>query len=192
MVNVAGLTGYVAAPAETRARPSGSQIPSIHQPLIRQLGARHEADFQSLLLRIDKPSCSLRFNGTIGDECLVRHSRCAFSNAAWIAGAFVDEGLRGAVEVYDIGDSRAVEAAFVVEQEWRRRGLGSALLKAAIQWAAKTDRIMLRMVFSRCNWPMRKLASNAQARLDLGFDEITADVAIGPAPHSALTPWVQT
>jgi hypothetical protein len=39
---------------------------------------------------------------------------------------------------------------------------------------------------------MRKLASNAQARLDLGFDEITADVAIGPAPHSALNPWVQT
>ena len=169
MVSMSDPGGCVASPAEVRVQPSWSQLSLTHQPLITQLGARHEASFRDLLLKLDKPSRSIRFNGTVSDDCLVRHSRCAFSDAAWIAGALVDEGLRGAVEVCDIGGSRAVEAAFVVEQEWRRRGLGSALLKAAIQWAAKTDRVMLRMVFSRCNWPMRKLASNAQARLDLGL-----------------------
>jgi|ERR1700686_1861605 GNAT superfamily N-acetyltransferase len=154
-------------------------IGSIGQPHITQLAARHEADFRDMLLNLDQPSRSIRFDGVVSDDCLVRHSRCAFSSAAWIAGAFVDETLRGVVEVYDIGDSRTVEAAFLVERTWRRRGLGSALLRAALQWAAETDRIMLRMVFSRHNWPMRKLASNAEARLDLGFGEITADVAIG-------------
>lgn len=134
-----------------------------------------------MLLHLDKASRAIRSDGTVSDDCLVRHSRCASSSAAWIGGAFIDEGLRGVVEVYDIGQSRTVEAALLVEQAWRRRVFGSALLKAAIQWAAKTDRIMLRMVFSRHNWPMRKLASNAQARLDLGFDEITADIAIGAA-----------
>jgi GNAT superfamily N-acetyltransferase len=180
MVTMSGLSGYVASPAEIQAQVPCNQISPIYRPLIKQLRARHEADFRELLLNLDKPSRSIRFDGTVSDECLVRHCCCAFSSAAWIAGTFVDDGLRGVVEVYDVGDSRTVEAAFVVEQGWRRRGLGSALLNAAIQWARETDRIMLRMVFSRHNWPMRKLASNAQAQLDLRFGEITADVAIGP------------
>jgi GNAT superfamily N-acetyltransferase len=180
MVNMSDLSGYVASPAEIQAQVPWSQLSPIRRPLIKRLRPRHEADFRDLLLNLDKPSRSIRFDGTVSDECLVRHCCCAFSGAAWIAGTFVDDGLRGVVEVYDIGDSRTVEAAFVVEQGWRRRGLGSALLKAAIQWAIETDRIMLRMVFSRHNWPMRKLVSNAQARLDLRFDEITADIAVGP------------
>jgi len=47
-------------------------------------------------------------------------------------------------------------------------------------WATECDRTMLRMLFSRCNWPMRNLASNAQARLDLVSDEVLADIAIAP------------
>jgi GNAT superfamily N-acetyltransferase len=149
MVSMSDLGGYAASPAEIRAPAPWSQISPIHHPLIKQLGAQHEANFRDLLLNLDEPSRSIRFNGAVNDDCLARHSRCAFSTAVWIAGAFVDEGLHGVVEVYDLGDSRTVEAAFVVEQRWRRRGLGSALLKAAIQWAAETDRIMMRMVFSR-------------------------------------------
>lgn len=38
----------------------------------------------------------------------------------------------------------------------------------------------MRMMFSRSNWPMRKLASKAHARFDMDFDEILADVAIIP------------
>jgi GNAT superfamily N-acetyltransferase len=167
--------------ASTQGQMPEIGIRSIGQLYVTQLAARHEADFRDMLLNLDKPSRAIRFDGTVTDDGMVRHSRCAFSSAAWIAGVFVDEGLRGVVEVYDIGHSRTVEAAFVVEQTWRRRGLGSALLKAAIQWAAETDRIMLRMVFSRRNWAMRKLASNAQARLDLRFGEVMADIAIDPS-----------
>lgn len=191
MVSMSDLGGCVASPAEVRVQASWSQLSLTHQPLVTQLGARHEANFRDLLLNLDEPSRSIRFHGAVNDDCLARHSHCAFSNAVWIAGAFVDQDLRGAVEVYDLGDSRTVEVAFVVEQRWRRRGLGSALLKAAIQWATETDRVTLRMVFSRCNWPMRKLAGNAGARLDLAFDEITADVAIGP-PHTSDDPAPRT
>ncbi len=38
------------------------------------------------------------------------------------------------------------------------------------------------MIFSRNNWPMRKLASRADARFDLVLDEIVADVAVGRSP----------
>jgi GNAT superfamily N-acetyltransferase len=78
-----------------------------------------------------------------------------------------------------------VEVAFLVEQLWRRRGLGATLLQAAIRWAAKSDQIVLRRVFSATNWPMRKLANNARARVDLAFDEILADIAITPSARGA-------
>jgi hypothetical protein len=44
--------------------------------------------------------------------------------------------------------------------------LGWALLQAAIQKAAVCEANMIRMVFSRHNWPMRKLAAKASGKLD--------------------------
>jgi hypothetical protein len=34
------------------------------------------------------------------------------------------------------------------------------------------------MIFSTDNWPMRKLARKAHARLDLAFDQVVADIPI--------------
>jgi GNAT superfamily N-acetyltransferase len=81
----------------------------------------------------------------------------------------------------------------VVAQDWRRRGLGLALLQAAIAAAAHADAGTLRMIFSRHNWPMRKLADKASGRLDLVLDEITVDVALAKSccscwPRSARLP----
>jgi GNAT superfamily N-acetyltransferase len=165
-------------------------------PSIIRLGPQHETDLARLLLTLDEASRVSRFACAAGDAALIDHSRRALTTSTWIAGLFADDHLRGVVEVYDIGRAalaseasgqrgnsivRApgmVEAAFLVEHDWRRRGFGTALLKAAMQWAGEAERIMLRMLFSRCNWPMRKLASKVDARLDLAFDEIAADVAI--------------
>jgi GNAT superfamily N-acetyltransferase len=99
----------------------------------------------------------------------------------WLAGIVIHQRLSGVVELYDVNPQGAVEAAFLVDQAWRRRGLGTALLKAAVQWATERDRVLLRMMFSGNNWPMRGLAANAGARLDLAFDEVVADLPIAPA-----------
>jgi len=155
---------------------------------IKRLGPQHETDLLALLLDLDQPCRVSRFSYAASDHFLIQHSRCALSSAAWIAGAFVDDTLRGVVEAYDVDASGAVEAAFLVERDWRRRGLGTALMHAAMQWARENDRRTLCMMFSRCNWPMRKLASNTQARLDLSLDEISAHVAIASRdlePHMA-------
>jgi GNAT superfamily N-acetyltransferase len=154
---------------------------AVCRPHIMPLGPRHQADFQDLLLDLDKKARFSRFAGTVSDTWLVRYPHHAISTAAWIAGAFVDDRLRGVVEVYESDRSEPAEAAFVVAEGWRGRGLGSALLRAAMQWPHQPDRTTLRMIFSRSNWPMRKFASKAQARFDLVLDEIVADIAIGPA-----------
>jgi GNAT superfamily N-acetyltransferase len=152
--------------------------PSRHRARIKRLGPQHETDLLALFLDLDRPCRVSRFAYAASDHFLIQHSQRALSSATWIAGAFVDETLRGVVEAYDVDAAGAVEAAFLVERDWRRRGLGSALLQAAIDWAHANDRHTLHMMFSRSNWPMRKLASNAQARLDLSLDEISAHVAI--------------
>jgi GNAT superfamily N-acetyltransferase len=152
--------------------------PSRYRTRIKRLGPQHETDLLALFLDLDQPCRVSRFAYAASDQFLIQHSRHALTSAAWIAGAFVDETLRGVVEAYDAA-AGAVETAFLVERDWRRRGLGSALMQAAIQWALENDRHTLRLMFSRGNWPMRKLATNAQARIDLSLDEICADVAVG-------------
>ena len=86
---------------------------------ITRLGPRHEADLMGLLLDLDLPSRCSRFACAASDASLIQHSQQALATAAWIAGAFADERLRGVVEVYDVGPPGMVEAAFLIEQAWR-------------------------------------------------------------------------
>jgi GNAT superfamily N-acetyltransferase len=147
---------------------------------ITRLDPEHEADLAELLIGLDAPSRQCRFNSAVNGACLSRHARHALSASAFIAGAFVEGRLSGAVEVYDARPPELAEVAFVVAQNWRRRGIASALLWNATQWAFETGRGGLRMVFSRSNWAMRKLAEKADARLDLIEDGMSAEVLARP------------
>jgi GNAT superfamily N-acetyltransferase len=162
-------------------------ISSIRSYQAVELGSRHQGDLARLLLNLDVASRVSRFNCAVCDAHLVRHSRQALIGTSWLAGIFIDDDLRAIVEAYDLNLSGSVELAFLVDQSWRRRRLGAALLEAAVQWAAGSDRVLLRMVFSTNNWPMRQLASSAHARLDTDLDQVVADIAIAPClrerPH---------
>jgi hypothetical protein len=92
-------------------------------PRIARLDARHKAELAHLLLALDTPCRVSRFQYAASDDSLIEHGRRALSNAAWLAGAFVDGGLRGIAEVYDIGATGDVEAAFVVDRDWRRHSV---------------------------------------------------------------------
>src|SRR6516162_4167631 len=99
------------------------------------------------------------------------------NGAAYMAGAFDADRLIGVVEVFAARDGVA-EVAFAIDADWRRLGLGSALLEAATRWAQQAGVATLRMVISRNNWPMRQLAHKVGARLDFDLDEIFADIAV--------------
>jgi GNAT superfamily N-acetyltransferase len=147
-----------------------------------ELGPQHQGDVTRLLLDLDPASRVGRFDYAVCDAVLIRHSQQALMATCWLAGIFIGDDLRGIVEAYEMNPSGLVELAFLVDRTWRRRRLGTALLEAAMQWAAESDRVLLRMVFSTNNWPMRKLASSARARLDLAFDQVVADI---PVAHVA-------
>ena len=145
---------------------------------IRLLGQEDEGEVCRIFLTLEPSARYCRFGASVTDACLIDHAKRSLANADWIVGAFIGERIRGLVEVYSGQSSDDVEAAFVVEREWRRRGLGWALLQAAIQKARACEADAIKMIFSRHNWPMRKLASKASAKLDIVLDEMCVEVPL--------------
>lgn len=148
--------------------------------VIAPLGRWDEADLVSLLLRLDQPSRVSRFGAATSDTVLAAHARRALADADWIAAVFMDSGLCAFVETYKLGSQApgVAEAAFVVEPHWRRLGIATALLRASVEWARCSRIDTLRMVFSRSNWPMRKLVSKGTANLRVSEEEISADMCV--------------
>jgi GNAT superfamily N-acetyltransferase len=146
------LSGATAASAGLSDDAMGCLDGTIIEPDIRCLGPQDENEFCRILLGIEPSDRCSRFGQFVSDAYLSGHAQSALANADWIAGAFVDDRLRGVVEVYRDRSHGWAQAAFVVEQEWRRRGLGWAFL--------------------------RKLAAKANGRFDIVLGEIFVDVAV--------------
>ena len=173
--SVGAATAFAATAGDTACRSVAVAL----APDIRRLGLQDESELCRILLSLESSSRCSRFGLCVSDTYLAGYAQSALADADWIAGAFIDDRLRGVVEVHNDRPHGSAEAAFVVEQEWRRRGLGWTLLRAAMRnAAADAETNTLRMIFSRHNWPMRKLASKASGRLDMVFDEISVDVAL--------------
>jgi GNAT superfamily N-acetyltransferase len=158
-------------------------------PGVRFLGHQDEGELCRLMLSLEPSARCSGFGQAASDATLANHAKCALANADWIVGAFLEDRLQGVVEIYSGGPGDGAEAAFVVERESRRQGLGWALLRAAMEIAANAEKKTLRMIFSRHNWGMRKLAAKAGGRLDVILGEIVVDVALD---EGADQPWDAT
>ena len=146
----------------------GVPLDSPHRPKppnVVPLGREHEGERLWLLHRLGQPFCG---------------SLKASQTTRWTAGAFIGDDLRGIVEIHDCGDPRFWILSLVVEPAWRRRGLATALLEAAVSFAKRSDRTALRLIFSRRDWAMRQIALRANARLDIVWDDLWADISLGP------------
>ena len=153
---------------------------SATRPYIARLDSDHEAQLSALLCGLEKSFRINRFGHPASDARLQRYAKEAAARATYMAGAFDADRLIGVVEVFAICDGVA-EVAFVIDGDWRRQGLGSALFEAATRWAEQAGIATLRMFISRNNWPMRQLAHKAGARFDFDLDEIRADVSVATA-----------
>jgi GNAT superfamily N-acetyltransferase len=130
--------------------------------VVRELRPEHSSERARLVLFFDPPATTLK----------------PISPAIWSAGAFVDYRLRGLVEGRRGSNSSIIEVSLVVEPAWRRWGIGGALLRAATGRAKATGAATLRIIFPRHDWSMRRLASKANARLDMVLNEMSADIAL--------------
>jgi GNAT superfamily N-acetyltransferase len=183
VISLAAQVPQLVATAEfpfTDLSRTSSGAHSDHREIV-SLSREHRTAYRDLLLGLDAPARLSRFACPLSDDGILKHADYAVREAAWIAGLFVTSELCGVVELYECRDPQDLEAAFAVANIWRRQGVGTALLFAAIGWARRSHRSCLRMMFSRHNWPMRRLAGKAEPRLDLDMEEFIASVMIDGA-----------
>lgn len=155
---------------------------TIHTGYIRKLWPSDEPAFRDHLLRLDPESRHDRFAMGVSDEFIRNYAERCFKLEGSIFGYFVAGELRGAGELRMIGDDhRVAEAAFSVEQEWRRQGVGQELM-ARIVRAARNARVeTLYMSCLASNRAMQSLARHFEAELKFETDEVTGKL-VGRRP----------
>ncbi len=155
--------------------------------LIRSLTERDLPAIERMLRALDVASRCARFGWASSDDALTIHAGSMVTDATHLIGAFAFGELHGLVEMYHNDASRDAEVAIVVSVPCRRRGFGRALLAGAAAWAEQNGLASVHLIFSRDNWPMRRLAAAADARLDITLDEIRATIELANAiPISAM------
>ncbi len=113
---------------------------------IRRLWPADKEAFRDHLLSLNPHSRHMRFGGGMWDDFLVRYAENCFGKGDLAYGAFIDGKLVGAAELRSnqaiwseqapFGRHIHAEAAFSVDHDCRRRGIGERLFKRILSRAA--------------------------------------------------------
>lgn len=159
---------------------------AIRAGYIRKLWPSDEPAFRDHLLRLDMESRHDRFAMGVSDDFIRNYAERCFKLEGSIFGYFVDGELRGAGELRMIGgDHIAAEAAFSVEHDWRRQGVGEELMSRIVRAARNAGVETLYMSCLATNRAMQNLAKHFKADLHFETDEVTGKLVGRPAPTPA-------
>ena len=105
--------------------------------LIRKLWIGESERYRDHLLRLDAGSRRNRFAGAVSDQFVRDYADLSFGIDALIHGFFVDDTLRGAAELRQVGSpmTHEAEVAFSIERPWLCHGL-------SIENATSASRVM--------------------------------------------------
>ena len=146
--------------------------------VVQQFGPLSEAAVLDLLYRCGQSSCYNQCLTAMSQMIFDRISLSTPSLASWTAGCFLANELRGVVCAGNASCEGHVEAMILVDERWRRRGIGSVLLEETMDWARRGKANTLRFVCERTDWPMRHFARKFGARLDLVLGQIVVDIPL--------------
>jgi RimJ/RimL family protein N-acetyltransferase len=141
-------------------------------PVLHHLSSRNQAAISDLLRGSDRSAASDPESPDV----------------RWMAGVYLEDELTSLVRVCDGSLAGQVETTLFVGAKWRRQGIGTLLLKAAMDWALLHQASALRLVCAGRDWPMRRLAEKFGARLDLVLGQIVADIPLDQATHEQRAP----
>jgi len=148
----------------------------IHGGVIRRLWPADLSAFRDHLLRLDAQSRFDRFAMAVNENFLMRYAERCFGFDDLICGYYVDGVLRGAGELRAVGNNiigGSAEAAFSVEKEWRRRGVGTELMSRIVRAARNRRADALYMSCLASNAAMQALAKKFSADLRFETDDTT-------------------
>ncbi len=164
---------------------------------IRRLWLSDLPAFRDHLLRLDETSRHMRFGGGVSDAFISQYAEHCFGKGDLVFGAFLDGGLHGAAELRSnaaIWTEQApldrhihAEAAFSVEDAYRKRGLGEKLF-ARIAEAARNHGVeVIEIVCLPENTAMRRLAAKFKTEFVFDSSQLLGKLtARRPTPLSML------
>ena len=152
----------------------------MHTKLMRRwLSATEKKSFAAL--RAKSPNGDRTHTGPLADDQIWRASIHA------ARGAFDDEILCGVAAFCRHDVKGGADLWLCVEPDWRRQGIGTALLLDCLLAAREQNFDTLRLVFARNNWPMRRIAMKLKAKLDTSWDQMEAQIAVQSRSWNSLT-----
>ncbi|MEJ8475167.1 GNAT family N-acetyltransferase [Roseibium algae] len=102
---------------------------------IRPISVSEKHLFRDHLLRLDANTRRSRFAMQASDAFLRSYVETSFTLDTLIY-AYLENGIvRGTAELRSLGDAQTAEAAFCVEPDWRRKGIGTRLMDTLLQTA---------------------------------------------------------
>jgi RimJ/RimL family protein N-acetyltransferase len=177
---------------------SNTPSPSLLRPVeIRRLWQADMAAFRDHLLRLDPVSRHQRFGGGMSDDFIAHYAESCFGRGDLVFGAFVDGELHGAAELRSkeaIWSEQApfqrhihAEAAFSVEEEFRRRGIGEQLF-GRLQRAATNHGVeTIEIICLPENVGMMRLAEKFKTHFTFEENQFTGRLtARRPTPFSLM------
>jgi GNAT superfamily N-acetyltransferase len=164
---------------------------------IRRLWPADMPAFRDHLLRLDARSRHERFGGGMSDDFVIRYAENCFGQGDLVFGAFIDGVMRGAGE---LRSSEAIwseqppfqrhihaEAAFSVEQAYRRRGVGAQLFQRIERAATNHGVETIEIVCMPDDVGMLRLAAKFNTQFSFEENQITGRLtARRPTPFSLM------
>jgi GNAT superfamily N-acetyltransferase len=167
--------------------PQAGNRAKANRGLIRRLWPSDRDAFRAHLLRLAPESRFERFAMEASDEFLCAYADRCFGIDDVIYGYFVDGVVHGAAELRPLapgaGDTSA-EAAFSVESDWCRQGIGTELMERIVRAARARDADTLYMSCLAGNKAMRGLARKFSAALEFDDDPLTGRL-VARTPRAA-------
>ena len=161
---------------------------SSSQVEIRRLWPSDKEAFRDHLLTLDPRSRHLRFGGGMSDDFLAHYAENCFGKGDLIYGAFVDSRLVGAAELRSnqaiwseqapFGRNIHAEAAFSVDERYRRRGVGEKLFKRILRAAANHGVEAIEIVCLPENVGMQNLAKKFHAHFTFEENSLTGRLTV--------------
>jgi GNAT superfamily N-acetyltransferase len=150
---------------------------------IRRLWLADKEAFRHHLVNLDPRSRHLRFGGGMSDDFLIRYAENCFGKGDLLYGAFVDGKLVGAAELRSnqaiwseqapFGRHIQAEAAFSVDEVYRRRGIGEKLFKRILRAASTHGVETIEIVCLPDNVGMQNLAKKFKAHFTFEENSLT-------------------
>jgi GNAT superfamily N-acetyltransferase len=164
---------------------------------IRRLWRSDLPAFRDHLLRLDETSRHLRYGGGVSDAFIRQYAEHCFGKGDLVYGAFVDGGLHGAAELRSneaIWTEQApfsrhihAEAAFSVEEAYRKRGFGEKLFRRLTEAARNHGVEVIEIVCLPENVAMRRLAAKFKAEFVFDNNQLLGKLtARRPTAYSML------